>query len=115
MERYKFIDPDGQEQDSFIVLIKIWYYAITTLATIGFGDFSPKSTLEKIVGSIVLLFGVVVFGIIMNSLIMILLNFKGVDIQGEHTNLTKWIAMLSKYNGGKPMDKEVINKIEDYF
>lgn len=97
------------------MLVKIWYYAITTLSTIGFGDFSPKSTIEKIVGSIVLLFGVVVFGIIMNRLIEILLNFRSVDNRGEHTNLAKWIAMLSKYNGGQPMDKEVITRIEDYF
>lgn len=96
-------------------MIKIWYFSITTLATIGFGDFSPKSVLEKIVGSVVLLFGVVVFGIIMNRLIEILLYFKKIDGETEDTDLAKWIAMLSKYNGGQPMDKDVITKIEDFF
>lgn len=96
-------------------MVKIWYYSITTLSTIGFGDFSPKSVLEKIVGSVVLLFGVVVFGIIMNRLIEILLYFKSIDGETEDTDLAKWIAMLSKYNGGQPMDKDVITKIEDFF
>lgn len=71
--------------------------------------------LEKIVGSGILLTGVVVFGIIMNKLIEILLNFQQIDNRGDHANLTKWIAMLSKYNGGQPMDKDVISKIEDFF
>jgi hypothetical protein len=29
------------------------YFALTTLATVGYGDFYPKSMAEKIVGSII--------------------------------------------------------------
>jgi hypothetical protein len=54
------------------VIIKLWYWAITTLSTIGYGDFSPKSSLEKFIGSIVLLLGVAVFSIIMNNLMDIM-------------------------------------------
>ena len=57
----------------------MWYYSLTTLATIGFGDFTPKSVQEKIFGSVVMLFGVVVFSLVMNNLMEILLNFKAIE------------------------------------
>ena len=34
-------------------LITCMYYALTTLSTVGYGDFFPKSIAEKIVGSII--------------------------------------------------------------
>jgi len=57
----------------------MWYYAITTLSTIGFGDFSPVSVSEKFLTAAILLFGVVVFSIIMNNLMEILRNFKAIE------------------------------------
>ena len=93
----------------------MWYYAITTLSTIGFGDFSPKSVNEKFLGAVILQFGVVVFSIIMSKLIDILSSFKAIEQQGQHRDLSKWIAMLSKYNGGQPMSKDIITQIEDFF
>lgn len=97
------------------MLVKMWYYAITTLSTIGFGDFSPKSVYEKILGAFILMFGVVVFSIIMNNLIEILNNFKAMEDQGSHKDLSKWIALLAKYNSGNPMSKELITAIEQFF
>lgn len=38
---YGFVAEDKVEDNE--ILVKMWYYAITTLSTIGFGDFSPKS------------------------------------------------------------------------
>lgn len=46
-------------------LIKVWYYAITTLSTIGFGDMSPISAQERLVACFILLIGVAVFSFIM--------------------------------------------------
>ena len=37
------------------------------------------------------------------------------DNKGEHKDLSKWIALLSKYNEGQPMGKENITRIEDFF
>jgi len=34
-------------------LVACMYFALTTLATVGYGDFFPKSMAEKIVGSII--------------------------------------------------------------
>lgn len=74
---YSFVTYTSEE--NYAMLVKMWYYAITTLSTIGFGDFSPKSVYEKILGAFILMFGVVVFSIIMNNLIEILNNFKQME------------------------------------
>ena len=96
------------EIPDYQVIIKLWYWAITTLSTIGYGDLSPKSALEKFIGSIVLLLGVAVFSIIMNNLMDIMREIRQLDAIGAPRDLSKWIAMLSKYNNGLPMNKEVI-------
>jgi hypothetical protein len=51
------------------------YYAFTTLSTVGFGDFNPKSEIERIVASVILLFGVSIFSFIMGNFIEILMNY----------------------------------------
>ena len=56
-------------------MIKVFYYGMTTLTTIGYGDFLPKSVSEKIIISFVMLFGVTIFSFIMNNLIDILNEF----------------------------------------
>jgi len=41
-EKLNYDDPENKDED-FDKLIQVWYYAITTLSTIGFGDYSPVS------------------------------------------------------------------------
>lgn len=53
-------------------MMKVWYYGMTTLSTIGYGDFLPKSVQEKVIISVVMLFGVIVFSFIMNQLMVFL-------------------------------------------
>lgn len=96
-------------------LIKVWYFAITTLSTIGFGDFTPVSSIERILASIILMFGVTVFSFIMGQFIEILMNYKSLWNVGQHKDLSKWIALLSRFNNGNPLKKEIITKIEDFF
>ena len=48
------------------------YYSFTSLTTVGFGDFSPRSEFERIFCSAILLFGVAIFSYIMGNFIEIL-------------------------------------------
>ena len=96
-------------------LIKVWYFAITTLSTIGFGDFTPVSSVERLLASIILMFGVTVFSFIMGQFIEILMNYKSLWAVGHHKDLSKWIALLSRFNNGNPLNKDLITKIEDFF
>jgi hypothetical protein len=90
----------------------MWYYALTTLSTIGYGDFLPKSSLEKIIVCLIMMSGVTVFSYIMGSLMKILIPG---DAKQEHKQLTKCIALLSKYNEGQLLPRSLIDKIEDFF
>ena len=57
------------------MLVKVWYYGLTTLTTIGYGDFSPVSPSEKIIIAFVLMFAVAIFSILMASFMEILNQF----------------------------------------
>ena len=76
----------------------MWYYGITTLSTIGYGDFAPKAVQEKIIILFVLLFGVTIFSFIMGNFIEILMNYKSMHEGGRHKDLSKWVALLAKFN-----------------
>lgn len=52
------------------------YYAFTSLSTVGFGDYHPKSNAERIFCIIVLLFGVMVFSYIMGVFIEMIESVK---------------------------------------
>lgn len=95
--------------------MKVWYYAFTTLSTIGFGDFAPKSIVEKFIISFVLMLGVSVFSYIMGNFIEIVLEYKSLDPQGDNRELTRWVALLTRYNESLPLPKELITRIEDFF
>jgi hypothetical protein len=107
-------DPENTDEPTD-VLVKVFYWALTTLSTIGYGDYSPVSTLERGVGAFVLLSGVAVFSFIMGQFIDILMNYKSLWIVGYHKDLSQWIALLSRFNNGNPLNKELITKIEDFF
>ena len=55
------------------ILVRYWYFALTTLASIGFGDFHANSPPEKIVMLIILNFGVAIFAFLMSEFVEILL------------------------------------------
>ena len=112
---YGFIHKERTANTDMDDLIKVWYYGLTTLSTIGFGDFAPKSVYEKLIIAFVMLFGVVVFSYIMGNLIEIMLNINNLDLKPDHKELTKWIALLSKFNDGAKLPKSLVSKIEDHF
>jgi len=53
------------EESSFVVILKLVYFIFTTLSTVGFGDFNPKSNVERFVLAFGMLLGVAIFSIIM--------------------------------------------------
>ena len=62
-------------------LIRMIYFAITTLTTIGFGDFNPKSEVERIATTLILLAGVCCFSFIMNQLMEIVIDYRHVTAE----------------------------------
>jgi hypothetical protein len=53
-------------------MIIIFYFAFTSLSTVGFGDYHPRGNLERLMGAFILLGGVAIFSLIMGNFIEIL-------------------------------------------
>ena len=57
-------------------LIISCYYTLTTLATVGYGDYYPISDMERLIAVFLMLCGVAFFSYIMGSFIEIIANYK---------------------------------------
>jgi len=72
------------------------YYALTTLATVGYGDYHPCSIAEKIVGSIIQILGVTFFSILMNNFIDVILSMKSSNFNDNEDKLQRWFLLIKK-------------------
>ena len=92
------------------------YFAFTTLTTVGYGDFRPTNSIERIIFILIFLFGTAVFSFIMGNFIDILLSYNVVTADNEDSeNLAKWLGLMAKFNKGRPLPKEMTREIENYF
>jgi hypothetical protein len=76
------------------------YYAFTSLSTVGFGDFHPRSNVERVFVALMLLFGVAIFSYIMGNFIQILNQIKCLNSTfDDGDNLSKFFGLIKNYNG----------------
>ena len=59
-------------------VLQSFYFSLTTLSTVGFGDFYPKSDFERMLGALVILFGVAMFSIINSEFLEMVTEIKSV-------------------------------------
>jgi len=59
---------DLQDESDFYVYVTAFYYTITTITTVGYGDISPVTIVEKIFGICMMCLGVVAFSFATGSL-----------------------------------------------
>jgi hypothetical protein len=71
---------DMSDYDSMLRLI---YFSFTSLTTVGFGDFNPKSNAERVFIAFGLLFGVAIFSYIMSEAIEMIDQYKKSDANDE--------------------------------
>lgn len=97
-------------------MITCVYFAVTTLATVGYGDLFPVSNTERLVGSFIILFGVAMFSFVMGNFIEMLNEFKDVTAENEDSSgLQKWFGLLARFNKGRHLPKQTVSQIEEYF
>ena len=73
--------PDDKYRTYFDQTLIYIYYGLTTLATIGFGDYTPISDIEKVLGIGLFLIGSIVFAFLMGVFIKLLKKFLNLDIE----------------------------------
>ena len=82
--------------------LTLMYFALTTLTTIGLGDYYPLSNTERLVGSFMLLFGVMLSNFIMGELMnmITIINYMEYEFIVEEEELEKFFAVLCQFNKG---------------
>ena len=101
-------------------MIRSMYYALTTLSTVGYGDFYPVSVAEKILGSIIQIFGVTFFSILMNGFIEVVVSIKEDNFRNHEEALQKWFGMIRKIKnqpsgGSRDIKPQLKSQIEEHF
>lgn len=97
-------------------MIIAFYFAFTSLSTVGFGDFNPRGDLERLICAFVLLIGVAVFSYVMGNFIEILDQFKNFHKElDDGDNLSRFFGTITSFNNMKPIDVEFKNSVENYF
>ena len=92
------------------------YFAFTSLSTVGFGDYAPKSNTERFFGAFILLFGVAIFSYIMGNFINILELMQAYNASlDDGDNLSKFFGVVQKFNYDKPLEHSLKSKIEAHF
>ena len=96
--------------------IIVTYFAFTSLSTVGFGDYHPRSNIERVVCAFILLFGVAIFSYIMGNFITILDQYQKFNEELEDgENLGKFFGTLKKFNNQTPFNLELKREIESFF
>ena len=82
--------------------ITVTYYAFTSLSTVGFGDYAPRSDSERLFCSFILLFGVAIFSYMMGIFIEILSTYQLLNADlDDGDNLARFFGLLKYFNENK--------------
>lgn len=90
--------------------VNSYYWSITTLATVGYGDITPQNTKEKIYCMMVMLLGGGIFAYNINKLSNI---FN--DITKDQREYKANLKLLNKMMKRKKISSELQNKVRNYF
>lgn len=111
IDEYQLYDKTKLEDITIFI-----YYSFTTLSTVGFGDYHPKSNTERIFVAFFMLFGVMIFSYIMGNFIEMLHNFQGQYGDNEDiSDLTRFLAFIQKLNFGDPQKDDFQNQVMRFF
>ena len=93
------------------------YFALTTLSTVGFGDYYPVSNVERVIQSGILVFGVSIFSYFMGSFIELLDKFQNLNQElDDGDNLMMFFGMIhSHYNAGFELPNNFKKRVEAHF
>ena len=104
------------EREDYDILLAYLYFSFTSLTTVGFGDYNPRSDIERGFIAFGLLFGVALFSLIMGQFIdMINDIMESNSLDGDGDHLAKFFGVLQNFNDQELFDVVIKRKIEAYF
>jgi CRP-like cAMP-binding protein len=104
--------PPGDEECEMAavkdVYILCFYFSMTTLTTVGYGDISGTNSADRIYCCFLQIFGTIVFATIMNQLSMVLDNLS-FHAQQKEFRLTKCRRFLNKHYVNKKLARQILD------
>jgi hypothetical protein len=82
-----------QNLTNFQLYSTAFYFTVTTITTVGYGDISGTNTLERYVAVLIMVMGVVIFSVVSSSITQIINNFDYIDAYEEEQ-----LNVLNKIN-----------------
>jgi len=89
-----------QDKDATTLYIASFYWAVTTLVTVGYGDISANTSLERVIAVLWMMFGVCFFSFTIGSLTSMITN-----IDTKETVLTNKLAIIDEFSRESKLDK----------
>jgi hypothetical protein len=86
------------------------YWCITTLTTVGYGDISPVTDLQKILTMIAMILGVGVYGFVIGNIASLLSNIDVVK-----TEFLKQMEDINSFLTYKSVPKRLKQKVQNYY
>ena len=116
-DEYTFYNAYGLgEREDLETLTIVLYFMFTTLSTVGLGDFNPKSEVERLIMTFILMIGVAAFSFIVTNLIEIVIDVQTVTSKNEDSEkLSRFLLILKNFNKNKPLPPEMVARFEKYF
>jgi hypothetical protein len=97
-------------------MIILCYFSFTSLTTVGFGDYNPRSDAERLFIAFGLLFGVMIFSLMMGNFIQIINQYKAYNASNDDGDrLSQFFGIMRRFNGGQEIKIGLKRKIEKYF
>ena len=91
------------------------YFAFTSLSTVGFGDYHPRSDEERVLCAFILLFGVAIFSYIMGNFIDMIGTYQTLNADlDDGDNLTRFFGLINHFNNKVDLDFALKKKIEEH-
>jgi hypothetical protein len=97
---------DEDPNDQYIIA---FYFALTTVTTVGYGDFYATSIAEMIWAMFCMIIGVIVFSYVSGSLASLLTNS-----DARYSELDEKLEKLERINAEHPLDTHLFEEIKLY-
>lgn len=107
----EYVEDTDSNHDRTVLML---YFALTTLSTVGYGDYHPVSLPEMIYTCIVMLGGVAFFSYIMGNFIEIISNYEAkMGNLDKSDELSDWILSLDRFTNKtkKNMSISLVNSV----
>ena len=89
-------------------IIVLSYFFLTTLSSVGFGDYHPRNDFERICCTVVFLFGCMIFGYILGNYGEIIYEYNNLTADlDDGDKLARFFGLLKHFNDGEEMNYEL--------